>query len=433
MDFRQLLNTIDGIDEKKDDQPKRLTIQDVMPDVDKIVFAEPSANQIKYSSANNPAFKDKDINDPAVKQELFNSELKKSPGRLIGEIGERIKPIDDTHIEIGNLMNHISEKIAAKQPISKEESAFAMAVIKKALKEMPMEKDPDQSPYDDGSEFESASSIAKAVDEAGKLKSGKKDPCWKGYEMVGMKKKGNKEVPNCVPKEEIELEANPNDDLDDDPGIGTDVKTDSEKANDTRLDSKALTALRMVMDDPQKAVMAKRAIERIMQGKPLQKIEINAFGDAMQKMMEPFLSAQGVTKLKALAKTMNNSTETDQPSVEENKQVEENWFQGQLDVTLSGDEFYENFGWVGYDEEGIDEAEYQGRKVKLNKPMRGDVKKFKVYVKNPKGNIVKVNFGDPDMKIKAYNPERRRSFRARHNCDSPGPKTKARYWSCKKW
>ena len=80
------------------------------------------------------------------------------------------------------------------------------------------------------------------------------------------------------------------------------------------------------------------------------------------------------------------------------------------------------------------EAEYQGRKVTLNKPMRGDVKKFKVYVKDPKtGNVKKVNFGDPNMKIKKSNPKRRKSFRARHNCDNPGPKTKARYWSCKKW
>jgi hypothetical protein len=100
------------------------------------------------------------------------------------------------------------------------------------------------------------------------------------------------------------------------------------------------------------------------------------------------------------------------------------------DITFEGDEFYENFGWV---EDSLEEAEYQGRKVQLNKPMRGDVKKFKVYVKNPKGNVVKVNFGDPNMKIKAYDPDRRRSFRARHNCDNPGPKTKARYWSCRKW
>ena len=83
--------------------------------------------------------------------------------------------------------------------------------------------------------------------------------------------------------------------------------------------------------------------------------------------------------------------------------------------------------------EVIEEAEYRGRKVKLNKPTRGDVKKFKVYVKNAKGNVVKVNFGDPNMRIRKSNPKARKSFRARHNCDNPGPKWKARYWSCKKW
>jgi hypothetical protein len=79
------------------------------------------------------------------------------------------------------------------------------------------------------------------------------------------------------------------------------------------------------------------------------------------------------------------------------------------------------------------EAEYQGREVKLGKPMAGDVKKFKVYVKNPSGNVVKVNFGQKGVKIKKNNPDRRRSFRARHNCDQPGPRHKARYWSCRKW
>ncbi len=81
----------------------------------------------------------------------------------------------------------------------------------------------------------------------------------------------------------------------------------------------------------------------------------------------------------------------------------------------------------------LDEAEYQGRKVELNKPMQGDVKKFKVYTKNDKGNVVKVNFGQKGVKIKKDNPERRKSFRARHGCDSPGPKWKAKYWSCSKW
>ena len=87
----------------------------------------------------------------------------------------------------------------------------------------------------------------------------------------------------------------------------------------------------------------------------------------------------------------------------------------------------------------VNEAEYQGREVKLGKPTRGDSKKFKVYVKNPKGNVVKVNFGhkgkggEKTMRIKKSDPARRKAFRARHNCDNPGPRHKARYWSCRAW
>ena len=98
----------------------------------------------------------------------------------------------------------------------------------------------------------------------------------------------------------------------------------------------------------------------------------------------------------------------------------------------------ENFD--GLSESTLEEAEYQGSKVKLGKPSQGDTKKFKVYVKNPKGNVVKVNFGHggtsvkgKSMRIRKNNPDARRSFRARHNCDSPGPRHKARYWSCRKW
>ena len=83
----------------------------------------------------------------------------------------------------------------------------------------------------------------------------------------------------------------------------------------------------------------------------------------------------------------------------------------------------------------INEAKYKGKKVTLNKPFYtpGGPKKRSVYVKNEKGNVVKVNFGDPKMKIKKSNPERRKSFRARHNCQNPGPKTSAKYWSCRAW
>lgn len=89
-----------------------------------------------------------------------------------------------------------------------------------------------------------------------------------------------------------------------------------------------------------------------------------------------------------------------------------------------------------YDEdEKLIAAEKNGRKVTLNKPFRtpDGPKKFSVYVKNDNGNVVKVNFGDPNMTIKKNIPARRRSFRARMRCDSPGPKWKSRYWACKSW
>lgn len=92
------------------------------------------------------------------------------------------------------------------------------------------------------------------------------------------------------------------------------------------------------------------------------------------------------------------------------------------------------------DQSFLNEAEYQGRKVQLGKIMQGDVKKFKVYVKNDKGNVVKVNFGfggksakGKRMVIKKNNPARRKSFRARHHCENPGPRWKSRYWACRSW
>jgi hypothetical protein len=101
----------------------------------------------------------------------------------------------------------------------------------------------------------------------------------------------------------------------------------------------------------------------------------------------------------------------------------------------------EEFGLYGEAPENIlnewgeleEAAQSGGKKVKLNKIMRGDVKKYKVFVKNDKGNVVKVNFGDPNMEIKRDDPARRKNFRARHNCDNPGPRWKARYWACKTW
>lgn len=156
------------------------------------------------------------------------------------------------------------------------------------------------------------------------------DPCWDSYKQVGMKNKGGKKVPNCVPE-----------------SAGY-IARDAKEAQDPRF-SASMT--------------------------------VDVGTDTMRKQLAAFYP-------------------TSAPN------------DGQTQIR---------------------EAEYHGRDVPLGKPMQGDVKKFKVYVKNKSGNVVKVNFGDPNMRIKKSNPARRRSFRARHHCESPGPRDKARYWSCRKW
>ena len=202
-------------------------------------------------------------------------------------------------------------------------------------------------------------------------------PCWPGFKQVGMKDKDGKKVPNCVPEQTYKNL--------------TTIEEDSDKA------------------------LANKAKES---GEPL--------GD-LKKVYKKGLAAYasghrpGMTQHQWAMARVNSyikggkAREVDAHIRKESKQS------------------FAKFNAKIREEEQIDEAEYQGREVKLNKPMQGDVKKSKVYVKNEKGNVVKVNFGDPNMTIKKDDPGRRASFRARHNCDDPGPKTGARYWSCKAW
>lgn len=133
-----------------------------------------------------------------------------------------------------------------------------------------------------------------------------------------------------------------------------------------------------------------------------------------------FLYSRGALNLEGIDKEKVTETHLGEYGIYEGKKVP-------LDLPMPDDDL-------------LNEAEYRGRKVTLGKPMQGDVKKFKVYVKNDKGNVVKVNFGfggksakGKRMVIKDKNPKRRAAFRARHNCKNPGPRWKARYWSCKKW
>ena len=159
-------------------------------------------------------------------------------------------------------------------------------------------------------------------------------------------------------------------------------------------------------------------------------------GDRMSKKLKKL---KGVNLKKKKIKLKGRGVYQDYDGLKEDVFIETNT-NGKLKTTHL---YYESDGkGYGYTLEFVNElneAEYQGRKVKLGKIMQGDVKKFKVYVKNPKGNVVKVNFGQGGdakggtMRIRKSNPKARANFRARHNCDNPGPRHKARYWSCRKW
>lgn len=126
--------------------------------------------------------------------------------------------------------------------------------------------------------------------------------------------------------------------------------------------------------------------------------------------------------------------ETGEPIIEDlaftNERVCEGVITRDILENIINEALYEYYSMT---EMGLNEAEYHGKKVSLGKISRGDVKKYKVYVKNGKGNVVKVNFGDPNMKIKRDNAKRRKNFRARHHCENPGPRWKARYWACRTW
>jgi hypothetical protein len=185
------------------------------------------------------------------------------------------------------------------------------------------------------------------------------NPCWKGYEMVGMKEKDGREVPNCVPVSE------------DKGPCWKGYQQVGMKEKDGRQVPNCVPVSEDINSD-----------DDVNYGL----VEPEEY-DVEDEDMEDFISF-----MRNYAKDLNEET---CPCMHE--------------------------------------AEYQGREVKLGKPMQGDVKKFKVYVKNPAGNVVKVNFGQKGMKIRKSNPAARKSFRARMNCDSPGPRHKANYWSCRKW
>ena len=194
--------------------------------------------------------------------------------------------------------------------------------------------------------------------------------CWDGYKLQGTKMKGGKRVDNCVPIKESE--------------------TDN-----------------------------------------LKKIK-----DIIKKTLEKEGGASG---LKPLEKATDMSTKDLEQTLDTMDNVKKHQHDDYILTPIEEDLTIQEVLDMEVIDENITEAKYKGKTVQLNKPTRGDSKKFKVYVNSGKKNadgsikVKKVNFGQKGMSIKKNNPKRRKAFRARHNCDNPGPKTMARYWSCKKW
>ena len=323
--------------------------------------------------------------------------------------------------------------------------------------------------------------------------------CWKGYKQVGLKKKGNRMVPNCVPVSEIEEIAKNNtcvncgnivteDILDENlrkwfkdrwVNIGKKKKggghppcgTSGKKRGYAKC-VPASKARSMSKKDKESATRRKRAAQNkagrggtsnIRGGgkKPIRvktKAE-NVMRLSKQKLKEKILEVyceilsekQDACYHKVRARydvwpsayasgalvKCRKVGAANWGNKSKKEEIEEYDVVNRTDTLDFINYMKETYGTMK--ESQLEEAEYQGRKVKLGKPSQGDSKKFKVYVKNPKGNVVKVNFGQGGkakggtMRIRKNNPKARKSFRARHNCDNPGPRHKARYWSCKKW
>jgi len=244
------------------------------------------------------------------------------------------------------------------------------------------------------------------------LRDPKDNPCWKGYKPVGTKKKGGRTVPNCVPKEDIE-EVSP-------PGFKGTVKA-MKKHDD--IDNPFALAWHM----------KNKGYKSHKKSDGSSKNEDHGPEDPDAEYNQGEYDREG-DMAKDDLRTLNDAANELYSIIKADENLPE-WVQAKINRAMDYLDTARDYMKANkYAEDtNVDEAEYRGKNVPLGKKLPGDVKKSKVYVRKPNGNIVKVNFGDKKMRIKKSNPARRRSFRARHNCKNPGPRWKARYWSCRSW
>ena len=247
--------------------------------------------------------------------------------------------------------------------------------------------------------------------------------CWKGYRRMGTKMKGGRRVDNCVKVGEDRLQEFRDDD-------SSDFEVEKEGFENLIIEDRLsgfLNKLARFLVDLgfiSTTITSNWSVESVL--KAVIEEEDPATAAEARKMLTQFTK---FSKTKELGDDLADAM-----------------FDVHGDIDDDDPYFYSDINTrhrfnkkktepdVEIDRESMEfEAEYQGRKVPLGKPMAGDVKKSKVYVTNPKGNVVKVNFGDKKMRIKKSNPARRKSFRARHNCATAKDRTTARYWSCRAW
>ena len=239
--------------------------------------------------------------------------------------------------------------------------------------------------------------------------------CWKGYKRMGTKQKGGKTVDNCVKMEDHGPE-NP-----DAPVNHGEYDREGDMAKDD---------LRTIDDAAEELYSILQADENLPEWVQSKITKAVDYIDTARDYMKAQKYEEGVEEgsgPKEKQKTPYRDINSPEYRAAADKQKQ------QMAKDTAAEPGKKMLTKQGVAENDVDEAKYQGREVPLGKKMAGDVKKSKVYVRKPNGNIVKVNFGDKKMRIKKSNPARRKSFRARHNCANPGPRHKARYWSCRSW
>jgi len=238
--------------------------------------------------------------------------------------------------------------------------------------------------------------------------------CWKGYKRMGTKQKGGKTVDNCVKMGEDAIEES-----------GLQYYTGVKKHGEEYM-KKAAAAGREGASQKELGALKDKYSKA-------HKNEDHGPENPDADYNQGEYDREG-DMAKDQLRTIDSAAEELYAIISANENLPE-WVQKKITLAMDYiDTARDYLKSNKYAEDAqTNEAEYQGRKVQLGKKMAGDVKKSKVYVKNPQGRVVKVNFGDKKMRIKKSNPARRKSFRARHNCANPGPRHKARYWSCRSW